>query len=330
MELNRIQQVYDEVSLINFALFSGDSSYFRKQIETILNDTVLDGGKRLRPTLLVLFGRFMGLKFQNLIPYARAVEMAHAATLAHDDVIDEAQERRNRLTMNAQLSNSHAVLGGDFLLARVIAEISSLGELEIVHDMAKVLEDLVAGEWLQLESRRMAHSDRQRLILISEKKTASLFSWCCATPARLKRTNAIAVELARDFGTQVGIAFQMVDDLVDFEPLSGKALFKDFHEGLMNYVTCEFLAKHPEKKDHFVSNFGRPTSDTSTGSMPWSEADLEESKEAVRVLAEQRIDRAKTLLDSLKTNCLNSGVQVDEDAYLGLRDLLSEILVRKK
>src|SRR4051812_15877833 len=118
------------------------------EVDILLSKTVLFRGKKFRPTLCFLMGQLLRLPQELLHPYARAAEFVHAATLAHDDVIDESLIRRNRPTLNARSSNARAVLAGDLLLARVMAELSSLGEIQIIHDLARTVEELVLGEWL--------------------------------------------------------------------------------------------------------------------------------------------------------------------------------------
>ncbi len=110
------------------------------EIETLLGKTVLFRGKKFRPTLSFLVGQFFRLDLKQVSPYARAAEFVHSATLAHDDVIDESSVRRNRPTLNARSTNGRAVLAGDLLLARVMVELSALGQLRIIHDLSKTVE----------------------------------------------------------------------------------------------------------------------------------------------------------------------------------------------
>ena len=113
------------------------------EIDGLLSKTVLFRGKKFRPTLCFLVGQLFGHELEKLHPYARAAEFVHAATLAHDDVIDESEVRRNRPTLNARVSNARAVLAGDLLLARVMAELSELGEIKIISDLSNTVEALV-------------------------------------------------------------------------------------------------------------------------------------------------------------------------------------------
>ena len=120
--------------------------------------------------LCFLMGQFLNVDLDKLQAYARAAEFVHAATLAHDDVIDESLIRRNRPTLNARVSNARAVLAGDLLLARVMAELSLLGEVRLIHELSLTVEELVHGEWLQLEARKVAAIHRPHLETVAKKK----------------------------------------------------------------------------------------------------------------------------------------------------------------
>src|SRR4051812_20909403 len=187
------------------------------EIDTLLSKTVLFRGKKFRPTLCFLMGQLFGVQVSELKPYARAAEFVHAATLAHDDVIDESLTRRNRPTLNARTSNARAVLAGDLLLARVMSELSALGEIQIIHDLSQTVEDLVHGEWLQLEARRIANISRKHLETVAKKKTASLIIWCCVTPVRLARLEDQLLDVCVQLGESLGVAFQMIDDIIDYD-----------------------------------------------------------------------------------------------------------------
>src|SRR5690606_31879505 len=113
---------------------------------------VLLGGKRLRPLLTYLCGNFFGVKADALDVYAKAIEMVHAASLSHDDVVDGANTRRGKPSINAESSNKQAVLAGDYLLADVIVELTKQGDLTLVQEMSYVIQALAEGEWIQLDA----------------------------------------------------------------------------------------------------------------------------------------------------------------------------------
>ncbi|MBX9769147.1 MAG: polyprenyl synthetase family protein [Bdellovibrionales bacterium] len=216
------------------------------QIRSALEDTVLKGGKRFRPQLVFLMGRALGLSEKDLRPFARTAELTHAATLAHDDVVDEATTRRGRPSLNRSFSNAHAVLAGDFLLARAVSEIVGLGNLDVLSDLARVIESLCEGEWLQLESRGVVANDFRAWENIALRKTSSLICWCLITPARVfGSTDKKEISALQDCGEALGLAFQMRDDILDFDAsLSGKDELKDWNEGLLNSVTVQMLCQN--------------------------------------------------------------------------------------
>ena len=264
------------------------------EIPKLLENTLLVGGKRLRPALCFLMGRLLGIPSAKLAPFARAAELTHAATLAHDDVTDEADRRRNRPTLNAVVGNSRAVLAGDLLLARVLREVADQGHPEILRDMTVVYEDLVTGEWLQLEARGKIDVTRELLERISRHKTGSLLRWCCSTPARLASRGADFVRTAEKLGETLGLAFQMIDDVIDFEVGGEKPFAQDLREGTVNFVTLEMIERRPELSRQLVEVLGRESR-----TYPWSDDELQAAREAVRARVEDRMREADEYLAEL-------------------------------
>lgn len=263
------------------------------ELETLLYETVLAGGKRFRPALCLLMGGVFGVPSKDAAPYARVAELMHAATLAHDDVIDEAQLRRNRPTLNAIATNQKAVLTGDLLLARVVNEIAMLGNLAILRDGAQVLEDLVRGEWLQIHRRGTAHVTREMLERASDKKTSSLIAWCCTTPARLAGATPALIDRAARFGARVGLSFQMADDILDLTPGGEKPYANDLQEGLINFVVLEMIEADPALVPRLQAQLDRAPG--AALEFPWTETQLAQAKATVRqrvrsVIAEAQKD----------------------------------------
>ena len=297
------------------------------EIDHLLSKTVLFRGKKFRPMLCFLMGQTFGVGLSELSPYARAAEFVHAATLAHDDVIDESPMRRNRPTLNARSSNARAVLAGDLLLSRVMAELSGLGRVEIIHDLAQTVEELVSGEWLQLEARKIARVNRHHLETVSKKKTASLMAWCCGTPARLAGHEAEVIEAARQFGEYLGIAFQMIDDIIDYDAKGEKPFAHDIHEGLVNFVTLEMIESNPTLIEPIQKMLGV---ENPSGLWPWKESELEAAAQQVRRRAQAKLEAAEQtlawLVESTSANCkVEPNVrQQSIDALKGVLLYLSE------
>ena len=285
------------------------------EIDILLSKTVLFRGKKFRPTLCFLMGQLFRLPTTTLQPYARAAEFVHAATLAHDDVIDESQTRRNRPTLNARASNARAVLAGDLLLARVMAELSALGEMGIIHDLAKTVEELVHGEWLQLEARKISAVNRQHLETVAIKKTASLMTWCCGTPARLARLDEKIVDAARRYGEALGVAFQMIDDIIDYDASGEKPFAQDVREGLVNFVTLEMIEHNPTLREPIQRILGQ---DFTGSQWPWKPFELIEACDRVRARAQAKLEVADQTLSQIS----KSLESLDHEALQALRSIL--------
>jgi geranylgeranyl pyrophosphate synthase len=266
------------------------------EIDTLLSKTVLFRGKKFRPTLCFLMGQLLGVPPEKTHPYARAAEFVHAATLAHDDVIDESLTRRNRPTLNARSTNARAVLAGDLLLARVMSELSELGDVYLIHELAKTVEELVNGEWLQLEARKISSVSRHHLETVAKKKTASLMAWCCSTPARLAGCDPSILEACRKFGECLGIAFQMIDDIIDYDASGGKPFAQDLREGLVNFVTLEILEANPSLQEPIQKLLGH---DLAQPVWPWQSYELLAASDRVRARAQAKLEAGDQVLSQI-------------------------------
>jgi octaprenyl-diphosphate synthase len=285
------------------------------EIDILLSKTVLFRGKKFRPTLCFLMGQLFGLPLKEVHSYARAAEFVHAATLAHDDVIDESPMRRNRPTLNARSSNARAVLAGDLLLSRVMAELSMLGKIEIIQTLAQTVEELVHGEWLQLEARKIARVNRQHLETVARKKTASLMSWCCGTPAILAEKSPELADAARRYGEALGIAFQMIDDIIDYDSSGEKPFAQDLREGLVNFVTLEMLEENPSLVEPIQKLLGH---DQSQPVWPWKSYELVTASDRVRARAQAKLEAADQILSQISKSLENPNYE----ALQALRSIL--------
>ncbi len=212
-------------------------------------------GKLIRPMIVWLLGRSLGVESARIAPYALVTELIHGASLLHDDVIDRALTRRNRPTANAVFDNTLPVLAGDALLAEVTGRLAELGDLEVVRVVSATIQDLVAGEALQYELRGTAHGDVDSCVSVAELKTASLLSLCTWLPARLARRSDLAEDFAA-IGRFTGIAYQLMDDVLDFEAEeTGKPPFSDWVEGKTNAVTAALIRAWPPGQSHLTSFF---------------------------------------------------------------------------
>ena len=297
------------------------------EIHALLKKTVLFRGKKLRPTLCFLMGQLFGMPLEKMHPYARAAEFVHAATLAHDDVIDDNLMRRNQPTLNAQTSNSKAVLAGDFLLARVMTELASLGEIHVIQDLAMTVEELVYGEWLQLDARHVIPIQRSQLETIAKKKTASLISWCCRTPGRLLSFEKDLLIAATQFGEHLGLAFQMVDDVLDYHSSGDKPFAQDLQEGLINFVTLEMIENNTRLIPEIQKLFGTPFNQTQ---LPWTPQELNTACNRIRARSQFQLNAADQILTQMQSSITQKDTCSQNDALCALRAILMYLQTRSQ
>ncbi|MBY0412644.1 MAG: polyprenyl synthetase family protein [Bdellovibrionales bacterium] len=220
-------------------------------IDAILSKTVLRGGKRLRPLLTFLMAHLFRVDSKLVTPFARASELVHAASLSHDDVIDNATIRRGAPSINVLASNKKAVLAGDYLLSSVIVDLTNAGNLELVREMSLVIKDLSEGEWLQLDLIDDRNYTRELIREVAMKKTSSVMSYCSVAPAILSGADKKTVELCREFGKRLGLAFQLIDDTLDYSGDSQKDQELDLKNGIVNAVVYELLEHHSDLFERF-------------------------------------------------------------------------------
>lgn len=198
-------------------------------------EVVGSGGKRLRPRLVVEFGRmFQAPDFDHVLDCAAACELLHTATLIHDDVIDQAEFRRGKPTLSRTYGNELAVTVGDYLLARLFAHLAAREDARPLRLVLRSSQRLGLGAVTETTNRdnfAMTEDEYQNIIRL---KTAELFAVCCELGAILGSASVEQAELARAFGEHFGVAFQMADDLLDVLASSadtGKPAFLDVREG---------------------------------------------------------------------------------------------------
>ncbi len=221
-------------------------------VNELLQRSVLMGGKRLRPLLTFIFCDFFGVDLadERCDVCASSIEMVHAASLAHDDVIDEATLRRGNPSINIQASNKKAVLAGDYLLAAVINRLTQKGSLELVGEMSLVIQALSEGEWIQADAIEHRQYTRDLIEKIALNKTSSVMTWCGVSAAIISESASSQkteiCDLARSFGHHMGLAFQLLDDTLDFSGDSQKDNLLDLKNGQVNSVIYEWLELHPD------------------------------------------------------------------------------------
>ena len=203
-------------------------------IDQISQYIISAGGKRIRPRLVLLFAEALGFRGPERHELAAVVEFIHTATLLHDDVVDESALRRGRATANAIFGNAASVLVGDFLYSRAFQMMVSVNRLRVLQVLADATNVIAEGEVLQLMNMHDADLAVADYLQVIRFKTAKLFEASARLGAVLAEADAKVEEACADYGRSLGTAFQLVDDLLDYEGNSselGKNVGDDLREG---------------------------------------------------------------------------------------------------
>ncbi|MBK7711231.1 MAG: polyprenyl synthetase family protein [Bacteroidales bacterium] len=230
--LTRIRRPIDK-EMAEFEAYFGKT--MRSEIpllNIILNYILRRKGKQMRPLLVFLTAKLNGKITEATFVAATFVELLHTASLVHDDVVDDANERRGALSINALWNSKIAVLVGDYLLSKgmlISVEKNRFDMLEIVSDAVKSMSE---GELLQLQKSRKFNLKEEDYFKIIKSKTAALLAACTACGARSVSDDSDTIRMMKDFGENIGIAFQIRDDLLDYEGtgITGKAAGNDIKE----------------------------------------------------------------------------------------------------
>jgi octaprenyl-diphosphate synthase len=279
-------------------------------VDELVRYGCLLGGKRLRPTLLLLTAKATGeLKQEHLILGA-VVEMIHTATLVHDDVLDEARTRRHLATVNSRWDNKASVLLGDFLFTHSFYLASTTGSAWACREIGRATNIVCEGELRQKGCRGdFALSEREYLEIIAAK-TAELTACSCRLGAHYAGASAEVVERLTSFGRDLGIAFQIVDDVLDLqgeEEATGKSLGTDLEQQKPTLPIIHALESHsPEKRDELLSLLGGDTAPNRASLLPWlAEFDsIEYAYETAKQFAASALENLACLEESDATNTL--------------------------
>lgn len=229
-------------------LISRQADGYHPDIKSALNILLSAGGKRMRPILTLLVGDMLGADQKRLLTMAASIELLHTATLVHDDLIDGSILRRGTPTLNSKWSPGATVLTGDFLFSRaamLAAETNSLAAMKI---FAATLSQIVNGEINQLLSRQVSFS-RDDYFQRIEAKTASLFRTSTCTAAIISESDQKTINEMSNFGYNIGMAFQILDDILDLtgdQEKLGKPIGSDLRQGLITLPTILFLENYPD------------------------------------------------------------------------------------
>jgi len=219
----------------------------RSPLEAALAGLIAAGGKRLRPRMALLVGGMLGAEPGALVSLAAAIEMLHTATLIHDDLVDGSGLRRGVETLNARWSAAASVLVGDLAFTRAAELILGTRSLPVIEMFTRTMALMVEGEVSQL-ARTRGIASRQEYFRWIGAKTAALFELACGAPALLSAAGGQAFPPAHRFGHGVGMAFQIVDDVLDYTGnpgLLGKPVGSDLRQGTMTLPALIYLEEHP-------------------------------------------------------------------------------------
>lgn len=226
-----IQEYIDRVEEVMRANTDGHHPEINAAIEHLLSS----GGKRIRPAITLLTGKMLGGSIDKLIILSAAIELLHTATLVHDDLIDGALLRRGIATLNAQWSPAATVLTGDYIFARAATLAAETESAELIKIFSKTLATIANGEITQLFASR-GIIDRNEYYQRIYAKTASLFELSAMAAAMLSTTDEEIILSFKRFGYDIGMAFQIVDDILDFtgEQITiGKPVASDLRQGII-------------------------------------------------------------------------------------------------
>lgn len=238
--------VADEMARVNVLIRDRMASKHAPRIPEVTAHLVEAGGKRLRPMLTLASAKMCGYTGPYHIHLAATVEFIHTATLLHDDVVDESDKRRGRPTANLLWDNKSSVLVGDYLFARSFQLMVETGSLRVLDILANASATIAEGEVLQLTAAQSLATDEAIYLQIVRGKTAALFSAATEAGAVIAGAPEPQVEALHAYGDALGIAFQIVDDLLDYGGSSentGKNVGDDFRERKLTLPVIKAVAK---------------------------------------------------------------------------------------
>ena len=291
------------------------------QFADVIRQALGARGKGVRPALTLMAGKFNDYNLEHLIPMATAVELLHTASLVHDDTIDKSPLRRGIPTLYSTLGDNAAIMAGDYLFAKS-AELAAMpGNLRVVRLFAKTLMDLAKGE---LEATRSVFNwkqNREDYFRRIDGKTAALFAMAAESGAILSNSPEEEIQALKNYGHYVGLAFQVVDDLLDFtgdEETMGKPVGNDLLLGVLTLPSLLYVEQNPDGnliKKGFESNGEGPDLKQAIAEIKGSSL-IDESFAIARNL----VEKAQSSLQPLPDND-------SKKALLGLADF---VFIRKK
>jgi len=245
-----IAPIEDRIGLVEEKMLAQSDGH-HTAVGAALHHLLSSGGKRIRVIVTLLTGKMLGADPDKLVTLAAAIESLHTATLVHDDLIDGALIRRGIPTLNAQWSPAATVLTGDFIFAKASKLAAETGSVEVMRIFAETLATIVNGEITQLFSSKWI-ANREDYYHRIYAKTASLFEASTTTAAILSNADHQVMNAMKQFGYEIGMAFQIIDDILDFtseQTTMGKPVASDLRQGLITLPVLYYLENHPNDMD---------------------------------------------------------------------------------
>lgn len=246
----------DDMDAVNQLIAERMASEHAPRIPEVTRHLVDAGGKRLRPMLTLAAARLCGYEGPYHLHLAATVEFIHTATLLHDDVVDESAQRRGRPTANLLWDNKSSVLVGDYLFSRSFQLMVETGSLRVLDILANASATIAEGEVLQLTAAQDLRTDESIYLQVVRGKTAALFSAATEVGGVIAGAEESTIKALFDYGDALGIAFQIVDDLLDYEgdsSATGKNIGDDFRERKLTLPVIKAVAKADEEERAFWS-----------------------------------------------------------------------------
>jgi octaprenyl-diphosphate synthase len=305
-------------------------AYFDKAMQSripllkiILNYIFRRKGKQMRPLLVFLSAKLHGEIGESAYIAATLIELLHTASLVHDDVVDDASERRGALSVNALWNSKIAVLVGDYMLSKGLLVSIEKGRTDMLEIVSEAVKSMTEGELLQLQKARKLNIREEDYFRIIGAKTAALLAACTACGARSATSNPDTIQVMKDFGESIGIAFQIRDDILDYEGngLTGKISGNDIKEKKITLPLIHSLEKATFSKKRHILHI--------IGSNKKSRSDVEEVIEFVSgqggmeyaaFRMNQYRDKALAILDTYP----------ESDAKNSLREFVNYTVMRDK
>ena len=297
---------------------------FLELVSKTARHILFSGGKRLRPILMVLSARLCGYSDDFAKKISTVFEYLHAATLLHDDLVDGAAVRRGSPVAHSIWGNSTAVLVGDFLLARALSIASETGRPKIIKVISQITENMSQGEIQQLMRKGNIDLSESEYMDIITRKTAVLIQGACRVGAILAKASEKEEKAISDYGFNLGLAFQMVDDLLDYtaNPVSlGKEIGADLKEGKLTLPVIRALTvANPKDRSQMEAIIQNEQFSAEEFRILVDMLNHYDGIQYTRKLASEKIDTAKTALSVFKSTKIRSLLQEIAD-YALVRDV---------